>query len=65
MDEDRLVREVLLNYVQPAKESLYGDISYLDVEKAIEIADIEKSKKIRPSQRCKPLYGNIANKEED
>ncbi len=45
MDEDRLVREVLLNYVQPAKESLYSDISDLDVEKAIEIADIEKSKK--------------------
>ncbi len=53
MDEDRLVRKVLLNCVQPIKESLYGDIPDLDVEKAIETArDREKWKKIRPSQRC-------------
>ncbi len=43
MDEDGLVRKVLLNCVQPTKESLYGDIPDLDVEKAIEIArDREK-----------------------
>ncbi len=50
MDEDRLVRKVLLNCV--TKESLYGDIPDLDVERAIEIAqDREKWEKIRPSQR--------------
>ncbi len=66
MDEDGLVRKVLLNCVQPTKESLYGDIPDLDVEKAIEIAkDREKWKKIRPPQRCIPLYGDIANKEEE
>ncbi len=49
MDEDRLVRKVFLNCVQPTKESLYGDIPDLDVEKASEIArDREKWKKIRP-----------------
>ncbi len=48
MDEDRLVRKVLLNCVQPTKASLYGDIPDLDIEKAIETAlDREK-----PSQRC-------------
>ncbi len=53
MDEDRLVRKVLLNCFQPTKESLYGGIPDLDVERAIEIAqDREKWKKIRPSQRC-------------
>ncbi len=66
MDEDRLVRKVFLNCAQPTKESLYGDIPDLGVEKAIEIAqDREKWKKIRPSQRCIPLYGDIANKEEE
>ncbi len=46
MDEDRLVRKVLLDRVQPTKDSLYGDIPDLDVEKAIEIArDREKWKK--------------------
>ncbi len=53
MDEDRLVRNVLLNCVQPTKESLFGDIPDLDVEKAIENAGgREKWKKIGPSQRC-------------
>ncbi len=52
-DEDRLVSKVLLNCVQPRKESIYGDIPNLDVEKAIEIApEREKWKKIRPSNRC-------------
>ncbi len=44
-DEDRLVRKVLLNRVKPNKESLFGDIPNLDVEKVIEIArDREKRK---------------------
>ncbi len=46
MDEDRLVRKVLLNCVQPTKKSLYGNIPDVDVERAIEIAqDREKWKK--------------------
>ncbi len=53
MAEDRLVRKVLLNCVQPTQESLYGDIPDLDVRRAMEIAqDREKWKKIRPSQHC-------------
>ncbi len=53
MDEDRLMRKVLLNCFQPPKESQQGDIPDLDAENAIEIArDREKWKKIRSSQRC-------------
>ncbi len=48
LDEDRLVRKVLLNCVQPTKESLYGDVPDIDVERAIEIArDREKVKNHR------------------
>ncbi len=48
MDENCLVRKVLLNCAQPTKESLYRGIPDLDVEKAIEIArDREKWKKER------------------
>ncbi len=65
IDKNRLVRKVLLNCVQPTKESLYGDIPDVDVEKAIESArDREKWKKIRPSQRCNLsiLWGHCRTK---
>ncbi len=49
MERDRLVRKVQMDCLQRTKESLYGDIPDLDVEKAIETArDREKWKKIRP-----------------
>ncbi len=61
MDEDRLVRKVLLNCVQPTK-ALYGDIPDLDVERAIEIAqERESGRKLD----LRPLYGDISNKEEE
>ncbi len=54
------MRKVLLNCVQPTKESLYGDIPDLDVERAIEIAqDTEKWKKIRPSQHANLSMGTL------
>ncbi len=50
MDDDRLVRKVLLNCVKPEKESLYGEIPSRSVEKAIEtVRDRENWKKLRPS----------------
>ncbi len=53
LDQDRVVRRILLNYVLSTKESIYGDIPDLNVEKAIEIApEREKWKKIRPLQSC-------------
>ncbi len=48
MDENRLVRKILLNCVKPNAESLFGDISNLDVEKAMEIVhDREEWNKLR------------------
>ncbi len=51
IDEDRLVRKVLLNCVQPTIESLHGDILDLNVEEAIETTLYrEKWTRIWPSQ---------------
>ncbi len=53
MDEDTFVRKVLLNCDKPEKESLYGHIPNLNLEKAIETArDSEKWKQLRASRRC-------------
>ncbi len=53
MDEDRLVRKSTPELRPATKESLYGDIPDLDVEKIVETArDRERRKKIRPSQCC-------------
>ncbi len=52
MDAQGGTGKVLLNCVQAAKESLYGDITDLFAEKAIETARHRgKSKKIETSKR--------------
>ncbi len=63
MDEDRLLRKVLLKCAKPENESLYGDIPDLNVEKAIEAArDRENCKKIRPPRRCWLSMRTLQNK---
>ncbi len=47
------LQKVRINGVKPKKDSLYGDISNLSVEKAIETArDRGNWKKLRSSRRC-------------
>lgn len=53
MGEGRLVRKILLNYVKPENQSLFGDIPNLNEEKAVETArERGKWKKHWPSRCC-------------
>ncbi len=58
----RELHDIKLSQIR-ISESLFGEIPNLAVEKADETAqDREKWKKLRPSRRCEPLYGDIAEK---
>ncbi len=53
MDEQRLVRQVLLNCVKPTLDSIFGDLTESDVYAAISLAkDRIERKKNRPSKLC-------------
>ncbi len=62
MDEDSLVRKVLLNCVQPTKESLYGYIPDLDVERATEIAHDRESGRKYTFETLLTSPGDVGNK---
>ncbi len=53
MDERQTVHQVLLNYVKPTPESIFGDLLDLDVNEAISLAKVTiEWKKNRLSKRC-------------
>ncbi len=63
MPEHRLVRQVLLNCVEPTQETLFADVPNLSIENATKMS---KDRKLwssnRPSLLCKPPSGGVAIK---